>query len=159
MAAIAIPIPPLMSVGESPSAKFVAEQYRNGRRSLEETFTFGDSLKALAELDDVCQTCSTPNWDGYNASPVSLATCSSAFEFLCALPLGTPSPTVSAEPDGDITLEWYQSPVRILSVSVSADAKLHHALLFGASKLYGSEPFYGSVPQPILESIYRVMAA
>ncbi|MFH0937823.1 MAG: hypothetical protein V1899_00835 [Planctomycetota bacterium] len=67
-----------------------------------------------------------------------------------------PMPSVGAEPDGHVTLEWHHSSRRTLSVSVSPDGELHYAALFGASKVYGTEPFFGNVPKSILDLISQV---
>ena len=76
-----------------------------------------------------------------------------------ALPLGTGAPTVGAEPDGEIALEWYFSPRYVLSVSVSATRELHYAASLGMRKAYGTELFGSSVPKIILELIRDVRFA
>ena len=55
------------------------------------------------------QECSGNNWDGYRAAPITEQTYLQACAFLDALPLGTPAPSVGAEPDGHLTLEWHRS--------------------------------------------------
>ena len=49
-----------------------------------------------------------------------------------ALPHGFPSPTVTAEPDGYLNLEWYRNPRRLLSVSISPQSSLYWAALIGS---------------------------
>ena len=144
-----------MSRGESAAALFVEEQYVSGHHKLQESYTLGQKA-SLAELNQVYVECSSRDWDGYGAEPVSQSAEEFATGFLLALPLGTPAPAVGAEPDGHITLEWYKSPRRTLSVSVSPEGLLHFAALMGSSKQYGTEPFYGIMPQAILDLIYRV---
>jgi len=114
--------------------------------------------KVLDELDALTKECSSPNWDGYGAVPVQSQTIKDAKRFVEALPLGTPTPSAGAEPDGHVTLEWYHSSRRTLSVSVSPDGELHYAALLGASKAWGTEPFFGDVPSSILLLISRVDA-
>jgi hypothetical protein len=119
-------------------------------------------MAAKGVFDELFQTfeeCREPNWDGYGAQPVSQDTYHLAYEFLEALPLGTPAPSPGAEPDGHLTMEWYRSPHRILSVSISPDGELHFAALVGSAKIYGTEPFIGEVPKIISDLIQRVMAA
>ncbi|MBI1902176.1 MAG: hypothetical protein HYS13_13835 [Planctomycetia bacterium] len=83
-----------------------------------------------------------------------------AYVFLTeALPLGFPAPSIGAEPDGDLTLEWHCSPRRTLSVSVSPEGDLDYAGLFGPNRTYGTEVFYGEVPETILRLIRRVYSA
>ena len=68
-------------------------------------------------------------------------------------------PSVGAEPDGDITLEWYRATNWVLSVSVSADGILYYAALLGSEDPRGTCQFDGEVPDTILYWIGRVGAA
>ena len=119
----------------------------------------GPEANLLEELSLVAEKCDAANWDGYGASPVAKQTYSHARSFLDALPVGTPVPTVGAEPDGHLTFEWYRSPRRLLSVSVSPEGELHYAALIGPAKAYGTEPFASEAPQAILDLIRRVIAS
>ena len=167
-AALAVP-PPVpayvesvesMSRGTSPVSVFVAKEYAKGHQKLQESYMLGQMAKgSLNELRLVYEECRDAGWDGYGALAVSSEAHRYAASFLLALPLGTPAPSVGAEPDGHITLEWYKSLRQTLSVSVSPDGQLHFAALMGASKQYGTEPFYGNMPQAILDLIYRVSLA
>ena len=76
-----------------------------------------------------------------------------------ALPLGTPPPTVGAETDGHLTLEWYRSTNRVLSVSVSPEGLIYYAALLGTSKRSGTEPFRGEIPEDIMRITHRLFAA
>jgi hypothetical protein len=147
------------SRGESEAAQFVAEQADERRRSLWRTWTFGHAYQeALRSLESVAQRCVQRDWDGYGAEPVLPATVYAANRFLEALPPELPGPTVGAEPDGYITLEWYRSPQRLLSVSVGPDDSLHYAAILGPNKQYGTEIFFGNVPTVIIGLIRRVQA-
>jgi hypothetical protein len=114
---------------------------------------------AFAELFQTFEECRQPNWDGYAAQPVSAEIYNLAYEFLTALPPGTPDPSLGAEPDGHITAEWYRSPQRTLSVSVSPDGELHYAALLGSAKTCGTEPLTGAVPKVVADLIHRVTVA
>jgi hypothetical protein len=119
-----------------------------------------------AELDErlaqnlatLAKRCRLPGWDGFGAEPVREETVLAAARFLQSLPHGTPPPAIGAEPDGDVALEWYRSPRRTISVSVTADGNLHYAALLGPNKQYGTEVFVGQVPEPILDLVRRVLA-
>lgn len=137
-------------------ANFVASQFDRWSGRLRESFSLGLRRGVFEELYKVGKECNTPNWDGYGAEPVCSESVKYAKSFLEALPLGTAAPTVGAEPDGHLTLEWHRTSRRTLSVSVSPDGELHYAALLGASKRYGTEPFFGDVPTPILDLISRV---
>ena len=111
------------------------------------------------ELFETFEDCREPNWDGYGAQAVREETYDLAHQFLAALPLSTPLPSIGAEPDGHLTAEWYRSPQRTLSVSISPDGELHIAALLGSAKTYGTEPFTGAVPKVVTDLIHRVTAA
>ena|SRR5437870_591447 len=115
-----------------------------------------DMTVAADELSRLAHECANPNWDGYGAAPVARETYLQARAFLDVLPLTTPVPSVGAEPDGHITLEWYSSPRHLLSISVSPEGDLHYAALIGPAKAYGTEPFHGDVPHSLLDLIRRV---
>lgn len=148
------------SGGASETAGFIAEQIKKWRQQLQDSYIIGQQAKgSLNELYQVFEECGHANWDGYSAEPVSMRVFQLTYEFLEALPLGTPAPTLGAEPDGHLTLEWYRSPHRTLSVSVSPEGDLHYAALIGDSKYYGTEPFFGEAPKAIVDLIFRVLAA
>ena len=113
-------------------------------------------IEVFDDLYKRVEQCSAANWDGYGAMPVTRETFMQACNFMEALPLGTTAPSVGAEPDGNLTLEWYRSPRSTLSVSISPEGELHYAALLGHGKIYGTEPFWGEVPGIILDIIRKV---
>lgn len=148
------------SRGNSATAQFIAEQHRSGLSRLQESLVLGLYGKgALNNLDQVYVECQKPGWDGYGALPVSETTHDLAHQFIDALPLGTSLPAFGAEPDGHLTMEWYRSSRRTLSVSVSPEGELHYAALSGMSKAFGTEVFYGEAPKKIVDLIHEVTAA
>jgi hypothetical protein len=145
------------SRGTSETAGFIAKQALERRQGWLSSCTFGQQLSAsIKELYQISQECNQSNWDGYEALPVAGETYELAHRFLEALPLDAPPPLFGAEPDGHITFEWYQSPRRVLSVSVSPEGDLHYAALIGRSTHYGTEPFYGDAPRSILDIVRRI---
>ena len=151
---------PMTTRGASELADYVAKQAAVGRQSLQDSCYFGfDVREVFNALVAVAEECNAANWDGQGASPVSDESYRLAYKFLEALPLGAFPPSVGAEPDGEMTLEWYHSPRRTLSISFSKNGEIHYAALIGASKTYGTEPFFGDMPQIITDLISRVMLA
>lgn len=143
--------------GASDEARFIAEQAEEGQRRLREAHSLGlGADRAFEELFVVARECRTPNWDGHGAPPIASEAVTHACRFLGALPLGIPAPSVGAEPDGHVTLEWHHSLRWTLSVSISPEGDLHYAALLGSSKVYGTEPFFGETPSRILELIRQV---
>ncbi len=112
--------------------------------------------EALEELWQVWVECQDANWDGYQAFPVTQDAYRNAYQFVESLPLGFPAPTFGAEPSGAITLEWYRSSRRLLSVSVTGDGEIFYAALFGTNRVHGREDLFGGVPKIILSLIQRV---
>ncbi len=151
---------PVNSRAASAEARFVAERYGNYWRPLHRSYSVGIGGSGLDEqLYDVVEQCARPGWDGYDAEPVSQEAYANAYRFIEGLPLDFPMPSISAEPDGHITFEWYASPRRTLSVSISPDGEIHYAALLGATRSYGTEPFSGEIPRTILSWARRVTAA
>jgi hypothetical protein len=108
------------------------------------------------ELADVFMECMDADWDGHNAMPVTFETYQLAERFLLNLPLGIRRPSIGAEPDGQLTLEWYGGVRRSLSVSIDPSGFVHYAAVVGPEREYGTKEFVDSVPSVILELIQRV---
>jgi hypothetical protein len=108
------------------------------------------------ELLKTFDECQEPDWDGYGAQPVLDTTCQLAQKFLEIFPPGTPAPSIGAEPDGHVTVEWYGSPQRTLSVSVGPDGALDYAALLGEERICGTERFRSRMPQVLIDLITRI---
>ncbi|NUQ60910.1 MAG: hypothetical protein HUU20_00365 [Pirellulales bacterium] len=142
--------------GGSQAAKYIQEQLAGQQRYLHKSAALGIEHVLRDELAETWQECSQPDWDGYEALPVIWDTYQHARRFLLALPLGTWLPSIGAEPDGHITLEWHLAPRRTLSVSIAPDELLHYAALLGPARTCGTEPFFDEVPERILDLIRDV---
>src|SRR5437868_2072164 len=81
--------------------------------------------EAFEELAEVYKECRNPGWDGYGAKAVEQETLRGTYLLIESLPLGFPRPSISAQPDGQLTLEWYRTPTRTLSLSVDPDGFIH----------------------------------
>ena len=147
---------PMTTHAASETADYIARQSKEERRRMQASYALGLGAMGVDELYRIVEQCSNANWDGYGAMPVTRETFIQACNFMEALPLGTTAPSVGAEPDGHLTLEWYRSSRRILSVSISPEGELHYAALLGHRKIYGTEPFWGEVPRIILDIIHLV---
>jgi len=147
------------SRASSETSRFISQKSEEGLRLLKSSLTFGClGKKTDDELWLQFMECREANWDGHGAEPVAEETYQFAAQFLKALPLGAPNPGLGAEADGHLTMEWYRSPHRTLSASISPEGELHYAALIGGSKAYGTEPFFGEIPEAIMNLIHRVMA-
>ncbi|MDQ6968345.1 MAG: hypothetical protein Q9M14_06670 [Mariprofundaceae bacterium] len=165
MFAVALPMnTPTIEVvqtrGESQTAQFssailkdIFKDMRRASTSLDAGYT-----STIAELQELQSECATPDWDGYGANPINPASYSLAQDFLESLPLGMSAPSAAVEPDGQVSLEWYQSPNHIVSISFDPNNQIHYASIIGARKASGSEPFIGNIPRVILELAQKTTA-
>jgi hypothetical protein len=118
--------------------------------------TLDSGQGVFAELLKTFEECRERNWDGYGARPVLGATYQLAQKFLEAVQPGTPAPSIGAEPDGHITVEWHRSSQRTLSVSISPNGDLHYAALLGKERICGTEMFRARMPQALSDLIARI---
>jgi hypothetical protein len=146
-----------MPQGFSPAAKFLNETRRQALKRFREPAAFSKQ-PAFDELAEVWNECRMANWDAHGAEPVETDTLRNAYCFIEALPFGYPLPSVGAEPDGHVTLEWYRATNWLLSVSMSPEGVLYYAALLGEEDPRGSCRFDGEVPETILYWIGRVCA-
>lgn len=151
-------MPPVRYSGESTAAQYVGQELIVHHRYLQKSSALGIERLLRVDLPELWDDCGESDWDGFGAHAVNVETYRNAEQFLRALPYGAPVPSVGAEPDGQITFEWYQSRRRVLSVSISADGELHYAALLGPNSSRGKEAFFEEVPIPILRLIHDVFA-
>lgn len=128
--------------GVSEFAQKIVEGFvRLNYDKLQKTITLGQvDEEVLSELETVYEECGEANWDGYGALPVLPRTYAQARRFLNSLQSDSPPTSVGAEPDGHLTLEWYHSRRRTLSVSIDPEGNLYYAVLIGRKRQCGSEP-------------------
>ncbi len=111
----------------------------------------------LEELEKVYEECLEANWDGYGAMPISRETYSKARKLLRMIPPSLPRPDISAEPDGEITFEWYKEKYSVVVISVGGNNLITYAGLFGKSnKIHGTEYFADELPEIICHCIRRL---
>lgn len=131
-------LPSTISGYASETAIFVNKQRQSSYELLQESNALGLAAKGtFQKLEEICNECSTPGWDGEHAAPISREVVLNAQMFLQSLPLGIEAPEIGAEPDGAITLEWYRSAKRVLSISINRGGWIYYAALIGASRRHG----------------------
>lgn len=116
------------------------------------------STHVVDELRQLCQQFQLAGWDGHKALPVAVGSVEHAVQLVESLPATLAVPSVGAEPDGQVTLEWYRSPRHVLSVSVSAEGDLHYAALLGRNRHYGTIAA-GEAADSIVNLAERVIAS
>ncbi len=133
--------------------------FKHHASALPEEKSQSDRHAVFQALAAQAEACEKLGWDGYGAEPVTLDVYRCAYRLVEHLPADIPMPSVGAEPDGHLTLEWYQSPKRVLSVSVGPAGELNYAALLGeTSRRTGSEIFQNRVPADLLQLIHQVFA-
>ena len=145
-----------LSRSASEAGRAVEEQVDRFNRRLRKLATFGVESHIRSELVEAFDECRKPDWDGYDALPVTYDSYRLAEQFLLAIPLGVPMPSVGAEPDGHLTLEWSNVVRRTLSISFDPSGELHYAALIGPGRMCGTEPFIDVVPATIIHLIKQV---
>ncbi len=145
-----------LSKSASDAGRAVERQVDRANRRLRKLATFGIESHIRSELVDTFQECRQADWDGYDGLPVTVDSFVLAKRFLRALPLGAPLPSVGAEPDGQLTLEWSSGVRRTLSISFDPAGDLHYAALIGPGRMCGTEPFVETVPATILNLLRQV---
>ena len=141
--------------GVSDPARYIDQTTRDVIKWQQEAVTFSKQ-PAYDALWEAWQPCKQANWDGEGADAVEYETYQTVYRLIEELPNGFPAPTISAEPDGYLSLEWYRNPRRLLSVSVSPDGTLYWASLIGSEDPRGSCQFFNEFPKTLLYWIGRV---
>ncbi|HUE81823.1 MAG TPA: hypothetical protein VMM84_06885 [Pyrinomonadaceae bacterium] len=137
--------------------KYIRDLLRATYQGWLDSISLGKTLQdTYKQLDQVVEDCGRSDWDAYGAEPVLFESLENAKRFALALPFSLAAPEVSAEPDGEITFEWYSNPTRVFSVSIGPHNELTYAGIFGASRAYGTEVFHDEIPEIILSHIKRV---
>lgn len=133
-------MPLLVSGSGGEIAGLVDQKWGESYNLLQKSNTLGLIAKGtFQQLNEVFEECSSAGWDGENARPISIEVLQCAYAFLKYLPLGIESPEVGAEPDGAITLEWYHSPTRVISISIHPGGWVYYAALIGTKKRHGMD--------------------
>jgi hypothetical protein len=145
------------NLGVSEDAKYIQQKSDEATQSLIRTVSFGEQVAfLLEELLILKGEYLIPDWDGYNALPISEQSYFNAQQFILALPSSMPLPKLYVIPTGEIVFEWGISRRKVFSVIIEESAQLSYAGLFGTDTIYGTEHFSENLPQIILENIKRV---
>jgi len=128
------------TLGVGPDAVAIERQQQQfTAHALDTPGTGALALSRITAVVDAAARASRPDWDGYGARPANLDSVRYAGSFLTLLPANYATPEVGVDPDGDVSLEWYASPERLFSISVSPRGELHYAGRFGKSRVRGKE--------------------
>jgi len=115
--------------------------------------------KKLKELNGIYRECSSPNWDGYNANPISIDTLNQAKGIIRLLSydyLYLSVPEIVPEPDGDIAFEWEDNDDETFVFSVNENRTINYAGIFGPNTIHGQERFVDTLPPAIVYNLNRL---
>lgn len=117
-----------------------------------------DQTNLIEHLRLVWRYCNQENWDGFGALAVPVECFHMASAVIQSFPPGFPKPDFGAEPDGELTMEWHQSPHRTISISVTKHGLLHYSAIFGQKSYQnGTEEFQSKLPDNLISLIHRVL--
>ncbi len=113
----------------------------------------------ILSLREVFEECSEPNWDGYDAAPISKKAYLEALKVLEHLPLTLPLPEIVPEASGEIGMEWYREKGYVFVISLAGDGSITYAGIFGkGNRTHGDERFIESLPQEVISNIQRLFS-
>ena len=108
-------------------------------------------------LEEVAEEHDEPNWDGYGALPINIASLRKAYEFIQILPLSLPLPDIEVDPDGEVSFDWYDDSGGVFSVSLGESGRLTFAGAFGRKEVHGVDHFDDEIPMPILIYLQQLL--
>ncbi|MGD1216428.1 MAG: hypothetical protein ABR861_15715 [Terriglobales bacterium] len=112
--------------------------------------------RTLDELDVVRDEASVEGWDGYGAKPMNREAYLQAKRFLESLPTTAPQPEISADPDGDVALDWSFGSRKALSVSINERGRCTFACMRGYSTFRGTDWFDDGIPGSIANALSQL---
>lgn len=141
-------LPPVSETGQA-LQKRTQEIYRYNSRS--EYLSPVKRPEVVNEMWRTLRENSSPNWDGYGASPASPGSYQSACKLLSKLPDDAPDPEVGMDPDGEFSLEWFGTERdHVLSISIGGDERLYFAFRSGVERRRGTTILRDQLPAELL---------
>jgi hypothetical protein len=119
------------------------------RRHLLASYVMRNAAEELIELEDVRAEASREGWDGYGALPLDPEAFDFARRFLNALPTAASRPAISANPDGEVALDWVFGMRRALTVSIGPAGRCTFAWMLGEKKFRGTDWIEDEIPASI----------
>jgi hypothetical protein len=130
------------------------------REHLLTSYTVGDAReRLLGDLDSLCLEASRQDWDGYGAEPLNRDAYGFAKAFIKALPTTSPLPELSADPDGEVSLDWSFGKRRALTVSVGSTGRCTFAWLYGQRSNRGTDWIEDEIPASIAFALRQLAPA
>lgn len=151
---------PNRSYAQSDDARRLSELQEEIRWHLLTSYTVrADRERVLGDLEDLWTEASHPGWDGYGAAPMSPEAYDFAKKFIRVLPTAAPLPELSADPDGEVALDWSFGDRRVLSVRIGPRGRCTFAWLLGQRSNRGTDWIDDEIPAPIAFALLALAPA
>lgn len=117
-----------------------------------ENWSAGEVAGLTNALHEIAMDCSTPDWDGNQATPVSENSIRVAENLIGQLKTMTmlPLPEISPTPDGTLLFDWKKNDAQLV-IETSGDEFLTFALLGAGQRIKGRERFVKTLPNVLRE--------
>ena len=150
-------IAPNRSNAQSPPARRLLHMQEEIREHLLSSYTVRDAReRLLEELDSLCVAASSQGWDGHESKPINLGAYEMAKVFIKALPTTAPLPELSADPDGEVSLDWSFGKRRALTISVGPTGRCSFAWILGQRSNRGTDWIEDEIPAQIAFALRQV---
>ena len=150
-------IAPSRSTARSDSAIRLAAMLKQAQQDLWTSYSVRQGYeRALGELEETKREASFDGWNGYDARPMNPEAYVNAKIFLESMPSTAPFPEISADPDGDVALDWFFSPGKALSVSVGPTGRCTFAWMRGRRTYRGTDWLEDGVPAQIANALWQL---
>lgn len=155
------PLTKMGSMGVSNDSEHLYGIYDEALENLRSTICISSELRAIENskqiLREVFEEAFEDNWNGEESKAVTMETYEVAQEFLNYLPDTIPEPEVSAEPDGEISFDWYGGNGSEVSISINETGKASFAAILGKRRYHGTDYFNCTIPERLLDHISEVV--
>lgn len=153
-------ITPNRSNAQSEPARFLFHEQERIREYLLTSHTVRDARERLLDdLESLCVEASGQGWDGYGAEPLDRHAYDIAKTFIKALPTTSPLPDLSADPDGEVSLDWSFGKRRALTVSLGPTGRCTFAWVHGQRTNRGTDWIEDEIPASIAFALRQLSPA
>ena len=150
-------IAPSRSTAQSEAATELVARMEEARQQLWSSYSVRQGYeRVLGELEDTKKEASVQGWNGYGAEPMNPEAYINARIFLESMPSTAPLPEISADPDGEVALDWSFSPGKALSVSVGPAGRCTFAWMRGHRTYRGTDWLEDGIPAQIANALWQL---
>ena len=150
-------ITPTKSTAQSEPARKLVEMREEIRSHILESYVMRSATeRTLVELEEVRTEAAQDGWDGYQGNALQPLAYLYAKLFLTTLPTTAPVPEVSADPDGEVSLDWHFGERKALTVSIGPAGRCSFAWMVGQSTFRGADWIEDEIPASIVFALSQL---